>query len=202
MLRVGLTGGIASGKSVAVARLAQLGAVIIDSDVLAREVVRPGTAGLAAIEDTFGAGMLTASGELDRAALGALVFADPQARRRLEEITHPRVRSLSAELEAAALDRDPRAIIVHDIPLLVEKEMADRFDLVVVVHAPEKVRLARMIEHRQQSEADARARLAAQASDAERAAVADVVLSNDGSVADLHAQVDRLWSEVLVPRSR
>lgn len=202
MMRVGLTGGIAAGKSAVVARLAQWGATIIDSDVLAREVVQPGTPGLAAIEAAFGPQVITESGELDRAALGAIVFADPQARRRLEEITHPRVRARSGELEAAALASDPAAVIVHDIPLLVEKGMADRFDLVVVVHAPEEVRLARMIEHRQQSEGDARARMAAQASDAERAAVADVVLTNDGSVADLHAQVDRLWSEVLVPRSR
>ncbi|MEV4662256.1 dephospho-CoA kinase [Micromonospora echinofusca] len=196
MLKVGLTGGIGSGKSAVARRLAERGAVVIDSDRLAREVVAPGTEGLAEIVAAFSDRVLDADGALDRAALGALVFADETARRRLEAITHPRVRARSAELAAAA---GPDAIVVNDVPLLVEVGLAPAYHLVVVVQTEVATRLARLARDRGMDRAEAERRIAAQADDARRRAAADVLLTNDGSLADLHAAVDALWHERLRP---
>lgn len=200
MLRVGLTGGIASGKSAVVARLGELGAVIIDSDRLAREVVAPGSSGLAAVEAEFGDAILASDGSLDRAALAAIVFSDADARARLEAITHPLIRELSAGREREAVATDPAVILVHDIPLLVEKGMADRFDLVVVVEADEARRVQRMVQARGMSVEEARGRIGAQATDEQRRAVADVVLENNGTIEELLARVDELWDRQLRPR--
>ena len=190
-----VTGGIGAGKSSAAARLAERGAVVIDSDRLAREVVAPGTPGLAAVVASFGPGVLSPSGELDRAALAAVVFADPDARRHLEAITHPRVRARFAELVAAA-PRD--AIVVNDIPLLVDLPTAASFHLVIGVHAAASTRVSRLVG-RGLTEADARARIAAQISDEERRALCDVWLSNDGGPDKLATAIDRLWKNRLVP---
>ncbi|MEV4540913.1 dephospho-CoA kinase [Micromonospora echinaurantiaca] len=196
MLRVGLTGGIGSGKSAVAARLAECGAVVIDSDRIAREVVAPGTEGLAEIVAAFSERVLDADGALDRAALGAVVFADEAARRRLEAITHPRVRARTAELAAAA---GPDAIVVNDVPLLVEVGLAPTYHLVVVVETDVALRLERLARDRGMERAEAERRIAAQADDARRRAAADVLLSNDGSLADLHAAVDALWYDRLLP---
>lgn len=195
MIRVGLTGGIASGKSLVAAELARLGAVVIDADVLAREVVEPGTPGLAAVVERFGSEMLDGD-RLDRARLGAIVFADPAARQDLERIIHPAVRARAAELERAA---DPGAVVVHVIPLLVETGQQNDFDHVVVVDAEPDTQLARLRSRDGLSEEAARARLAAQASREERRAAADVVLVNQGSVTDLHRQIRSLWAELTEP---
>ncbi|WP_433343390.1 dephospho-CoA kinase [Micromonospora sp. CA-111912] len=196
MLMVGLTGGIASGKSAVAARLAALGAVLIDSDRIAREVVAPGSEGLAEIVAAFSDRVLGPDGALDRAALGAVVFADEAARRRLEAITHPRVRARSAELVAAAA---PDAVVVNDVPLLVEVGLAPTYHLVVVVRAEVATRLTRLERDRGMDRADAERRIAAQADDARRRAAADVVLSNDGTLDELYAAVDRLWRDRLLP---
>ena len=196
MLMVGLTGGIGSGKSEVARRLAELGAVVIDSDRLAREVVEPGTEGLADIVAAFGPEVLGPDGALDRPALGRRVFADEAARHRLEAIIHPRVRARSAELIAAA---PPDAVIVNDVPLLVESGIGAGFDLVVVVAASEPSRLGRLARYRGMPAEEARSRMAAQATDEQRRAVADVVLDNDGSLEDLRAAVDRLWYDRLAP---
>jgi dephospho-CoA kinase len=193
---VGLTGGIGAGKSEVAKRLAELGAVVIDSDWLAREVVATGTEGLAEVVAEFGAEVLGPDGALDRPALGRLVFQDEAARRRLEAIIHPRVRARTAELvAAAALD----AVVVNDVPLLVEAGLADRYNLVVVVLADEATRVRRLVEGRGMAPDEARARIAAQATDEQRRAVADVVLTNDGTVEQLRDQVDALWRERLRP---
>ena len=189
-LRVGLTGGIGSGKSEVARLLAAHGAVVIDSDVLAREVVAPGTEGLVEVVSAFGPGVLTPSGDLDRPALGRLVFADQAARVRLEAIVHPRVRRRAAEIEAAAA---PDAVVVHDVPLLVETGQADRFDEVVVVDVPEEVQVERLARLRGMAEEDARARIAAQASRTERLAAATVVVDNAGSLDELRSRVDQVW---------
>jgi dephospho-CoA kinase len=194
---VGLSGGIGSGKSAVAARLAELGAAVIDSDRLAREVVAPGTDGLAEVVAAFGAGVLGPDGALDRPALGRLVFADEAARRRLEGIIHPRVRARSAELVAAA---PPDAIVVHDVPLLVEAGLAAGFDIVIIVLAGEETRVRRLVESRGMSEPDARARIRAQATDEQRRAVADVLLENDGTLAELREKVDAVWRDRLLPR--
>jgi dephospho-CoA kinase len=199
MLMVGLTGGIGSGKSAVAARLAEWGAVVIDSDVLAREVVAPGTDGLAEVVAAFGPAVLGADGGLDRAALGRLVFADPHRRRRLEEIVHPRVRARTAETVAAA---PADAIVVNDVPLLVEAGLADRYDLVVVVLADEATRLTRLVGDRGMAPDDARARIAAQASDEQRRAVADVLIVNDGTRDELRAAVDDAWRTRIAPAAR
>jgi dephospho-CoA kinase len=193
MLSVGLTGGIGAGKSAVSARLAALGAVIIDSDLLAREAVAPGTDGLAELHALFGDRILLPDGALDRAALGAIVFADTAARRSMEGVIHPRVRARSAELAEAAPDD---AIVVHDVPLLVESGLASLYDLIVVVEAPEQVRIARLVRDRGLTEEAARARFAAQATDGQRRAVADVVISNAGTREELTAAVDRLWARL------
>jgi len=196
MFRIGLTGGIAAGKSVATARLAELGAVVIDHDLLAREAVAPGSVGLAEIVEAFGETVLTPDGGLDRPRLGALVFADAAARSRLNDIVHPEVRRLSAEREARAGAADPAAVIVHDIPLLVETGQAGHFHLVVVVHTPAEQRVRRLVEARGLSEDAARSRLASQAGDDERLAAADVTLDGSRGEDDLRAQVDTLWQRV------
>jgi len=193
---VGLTGGIGAGKSAVAARLAELGAVVIDSDQLAREVVAPGTEGLAEVVATFGPGVLGPDRALDRPALGRLVFADPAGRQRLERIVHPLVRARTAHLVAAA---PAGSVVVNDVPLLVEAGLADTFELVVVVLARVPTRLKRLVEGRGMSEAEARARIAAQASDEQRRAVADVVLENDGTLAELCAAVDQLWLRLIAP---
>ena len=196
MFRIGLTGGIAAGKSVVSRRLDELGAVVVDHDVLAREAVAPGSVGLAEVVEAFGDRVLADDGSLDRAALGRVVFGDVGARTRLEEIVHPEVRRLAAEREAAAGAADPRAVVVHDIPLLVETGQADRFHLLVVVHAPAAQRVARLVTGRSMTEDEARSRVAAQADDDERLAVADVVLDGTGTEDDLRARVDALWARV------
>ena len=196
MLQVGLTGGIGSGKSTVARRLVERGAVLIDSDVLAREVVAPGSAGLAAVVDAFGAGILDADGALDRPALAAIVFAEPAARERLNGITHPLVRARATELLAAA---PADAVVVQDVPLLVEAGMGARFHLVVVVHADVETRVERLVGQRGMSERDARARIASQADDAARRAAADVWLDNGGTAEGTATAVDRLWTERLVP---
>jgi dephospho-CoA kinase len=195
-VQIGLTGGIAAGKSTASGRLAELGAVVIDADVLAREAVAPGSAGLAAVAAAFGDVVLAPDGTLDRAALGRVVFADPAARERLERIIHPLVAARRSELTSRALALDPAAVVVHDVPLLVEKGLTDGLDLVVVVDAPDEVRLARLVRGRGLSPDDARARLASQATRAERLAAADVVLDGSGSPESLCDQVDALWQRV------
>jgi dephospho-CoA kinase len=196
MLRVGLTGGIGSGKSTVAVRLVERGAVLIDSDVIAREVVAPGTDGLAEVVAAFGADILDADGALDRPALAAVVFGDPDARQRLNAVVHPRVRQRSDELLAAA---GADAVVVQDVPLLVESGMAAGFPLVVIVHADAEERVRRLVGQRGMPEADARARIAAQADDDARRAVADVWLDNSGGPQDLAATVDALWTDRLVP---
>lgn len=196
MFRIGLTGGIAAGKSVALARFAELGAVVVDYDALSRDAVAPGTVGLDEVVEAFGPGVLDADGALDRAALGRVVFGDDAARGRLNAIVHPEVRRLAAEHEAAAGAADPRAVVVHDIPLLVETGDPARFHCVVVVHTPVDVRVGRLVEGRGLSEDEARARLAAQADDAARLAAADVTLDGSGSPEALREQVDELWVRV------
>lgn len=191
-LRIGLTGGIASGKSLVASRLAALGAEVVDADVLAREVVARGTEGLAAVVHRFGDEVLTAEGELDRPALGTLIFADPAARADLESIIHPRVRQRAAELVAAA---GPSAIVVQVIPLLVETGQAQDFDQLVVVDLPTELQRQRLIERNHLTADQAEVRLAAQASREQRLAVADVVIANSGSIAHTLTQVDRLWLE-------
>jgi dephospho-CoA kinase len=188
-VRIGLTGGIGSGKSTAAARFAELGAVVIDSDLIAREVVAVGTPGLERVVQRFGNSVLAADGTLDRPKLGGIVFADPAALADLNAIVHPLVRERSDELVAAAGEG---AVLVHDVPLLVENGMATAFDAVVVVQAPLELRLERL-ERRGLAPDVAQARIAAQASDEERQAVATVVLDNSGSVAELRAQVDATW---------
>lgn len=198
MLRVGLTGGIASGKSEVARRLAERGAVLVDADVLAREAVAPGSEGLAEVVAAFGPGIVADDGGLDRAALGAIVFADPVRREVLNAIVHPRVRARAAEIAERAGSQDPRAVVVQDIPLLVETGQAGNFDVVVVVDAPDDVRVARLAARNGMPEAEARARMAAQATREERLAAADHVLENTGTVEELRAAVDRLWDGVLV----
>ena len=189
---VGLTGGIGAGKSVVAKRLAELGAVVIDSDQLAREVVAPGTDGLAEVVAAFGPGVLGEDGTLNRPALAQRVFADQQARERLEAIIHPRVRARTAALVAQA---PPGSVVVNDVPLLVESGIEGMFDLVIVVLASEATRIRRLVEERGMSEDEARRRIAAQATDEQRRAVADIVLDNDGSLDDLRAAVDKVWRE-------
>ncbi|MFC5178837.1 dephospho-CoA kinase [Nocardioides taihuensis] len=192
-MRVGLTGGVASGKSSVSAMLAELGAVVIDADQLAREVVAPGTEGLAEVVAAFGPGVLTPEGELDRPALGAIVFADEARRRVLEAIVHPRVRARGAELEAAA---PPGALVVHDIPLLAETGQADAFDAVIVVDAPAELQVERMVGQRGMTREDAEARIAAQASREDRRAIATYVIDNTGTLEDLRARVAEIVAEL------
>jgi dephospho-CoA kinase len=188
-LRVGLTGGIASGKSSVSAILRELGAVVIDADALAREVVAKGTPGLAAVVEEFGPDLLTPEGELDRAAMGALVFGDESARKRLEAIVHPLVFERIVDLETHA---PQGSLIVHDIPLLAESGRAATFDAVVVVDAPREVQVERMVRDRGWSETDALARIAAQATPEDRRAIATYLIENTGTREDLRREVERV----------
>jgi len=194
MLRVGLTGGIGSGKSEVARLLAERGAVVIDSDVLAREVVEPGTRGLAAVVEAFGPAVLTADGRLDRDRLAEIVFADPAARERLNAIVHPLVRKASAD-RLAGVPQD--AVVVHDIPLLVEAGLTEGWDLIVVVAASPATQLDRQVRLRGMDQAAARARIDAQMPLANKVAVADVVIDNDGTGEELVRQVDALWARLL-----
>ena len=196
MQLIGLTGGIAAGKTVVADRLAELGAVRIDADRLAREVVEPGTPALAEIARRFGPGVIAPDGSLDRPALGAVVFPDPAARRDLEAITHPAVRALSTARIAAAGEADPDAVVVYDIPLLVESGRVDEFDRIVVVHAPREERIRRLVELRGMPPEEAERRIASQASDEERLALADDVVDSGVSLASTLAQADRLWANL------
>jgi dephospho-CoA kinase len=192
MVRVALTGGIASGKSMVATELAARGAIVIDADVLAREVVEPGTSALAAIIDRFGADVLS-DGRLDRARLAEIVFADPLARRDLERIVHPAVRARAAELERVA---GAAAVVVHVIPLLVETGQQEDFDLVVTVDVDHETQIQRLMTRNGFTRAEAESRVAAQASREDRRIAADVVLDNTGSVTQLREQVDALWAEL------
>jgi len=196
VLRIGLTGGIGAGKSEVARRLADHSAFVIDADQLAREVVAPGTEGLLEVVAAFGTGMLNRDGGLDRAALAAAVFDDPSARRKLEAIVHPRVRERTRQLTEAA---PPDAIVVNDVPLLVETGLAAAYHLVVVVEAAATTRLARLVASRGLTREQAEARIRAQASDADRRAAADGLLTNDRTLADLYAAVDATWRGRLVP---
>jgi len=196
---VGLTGGIASGKSTVSRRLEERGAVHIDADLLAREVVEPGTPALAEIQKRFGDGVISPDGRLDRAALGSIVFADPEALSALNGIVHPAVRQRTGELIAEAGERDPDAIVVYNVPLLVEAQVPHPFDLIVVTHAPRDVRIDRLVRLRGSSEQDARRRVDAQASDEERLARADVVIDTAGSIAHTVQQADVLADELGLP---
>ncbi|MVA77259.1 dephospho-CoA kinase [Auraticoccus sp. F435] len=194
MLRIGLTGAIASGKSTAASVLAELGAVVVDADVLAREVVAPGSEGLAAVRERFGDPVLREDGSLDRRALGRIVFSDAAARRDLEAIVHPRVRALAARREAAA---GPDARVVHVIPLLVETGQQDDFDVVVVVDVDPQTQLRRLQQRDGLSGEEARARVAAQADRETRLGAADVVWSNDGDPERLREQIVSWWQQPL-----
>jgi dephospho-CoA kinase len=192
-MRVGLTGGVASGKSTVSAILAELGAVVIDADLIAREVVARGTPGLDAVVAEFGPSLLTPDGELDRPAMGRLVFGDEGARRRLEAIVHPLVIERMAALEQAAGADD---VVVHDIPLLAEGGRADTFDAVVVVDAPRELQLERMLSERGWTREDAEARIAAQATREQRRAVATHVIDNSGSLEQLRSRVEAVYDEL------
>ncbi|MFG3408481.1 dephospho-CoA kinase [Streptomyces sp. NPDC048142] len=194
MLKVGLTGGIGAGKSEVSRLLVERGAVLIDSDRISREVVEPGTPGLAAVVEEFGPDVLTAEGTLDRPALGALVFADAERRAALNAIVHPLVGARAAELERAAPED---AVVVHDVPLLAENGLAPLYDLVVVVDASVETQLHRLVTLRGMTESDARARMAAQATREQRRAVADLIVDNDGPLEALEPQVRAVWDELV-----
>jgi dephospho-CoA kinase len=193
MLRVGLTGGIGAGKGEVARRLASYGALVVDADQLAREVVAPGTLGLAEVVEAFGAGVLLPDGSLDRQLLGEIVFSDPTLRSRLNAIIHPRVGERMREIEKAAGDRD---VIIHEIPLLVETGLANAFDVVVVVDAPPEAQVERLVRTRGATRSQALARMSAQATREERLAAATLVVDNSGSLEDLDGQVAALWDEL------
>ena len=197
MYVIGLTGGIASGKTVVARRLEELGATRVDADQLARDVVAVGTPGLAAITERFGVDVVAADGTLDRAALGAVIFRDPDARLALNAITHPAIRELSSRLFAEASDRDPNAVVVYDVPLLAEA-LRDpgyhRFDLVVVVDASTEIRVRRLVQLRGLTREEALHRLNSQATDTERLAIADVVIDSNGTLEETIEQADALWA--------
>ena len=198
MLRVGLTGGIGSGKSEVARRLAERGAVVIDADVAAREVVVPGSPGLAQIAAAFGEGVLRPDGSLDRERLGQTVFADPGLRATLNAIVHPLVRTWMEEAERAAVRAapPPGPVVVHDVPLLAESRGKAGFDAVIVVDVPPEVQVDRLVRLRGMAEEQARSRMAAQASREQRLAVADIVIDNSGSLAELDRQVGDLWAQL------
>jgi dephospho-CoA kinase len=196
-VHVGLTGGVASGKSTVAAVLRELGAVVVDADALAREVVAPGTPGLAEVVAEFGTEVLGPDGALDRAALGAVVFADPARRAALEAIIHPRVRARAAEIEAVA---PAGALVVHDIPLLVETGQAGDFDAVLVVDVPEDVQVERAVRERGWTPEEARARIAAQATREQRRAAATHLIDNSGTPDDLRHRVTEVVEELLGSR--
>ncbi|MBI0380853.1 dephospho-CoA kinase [Streptomyces albiflaviniger] len=194
MLNLGLTGGIGAGKSEVSRLLTSWGAVLIDSDRIAREVVEPGTPGLAAVVAEFGPEVLTAEGSLDRPRLGGIVFNDPERLSALNAIIHPLVRDRSAELQAAAA---PDAVVVHDVPLLAENKLAPLYDLVMVVDVTPETQLDRLVRLRGMAEDEARARMAAQATRAERLAIADVVIDNNGPIEALEPQVRKVWADLV-----
>ena len=195
MLLVGLTGGIGSGKSTAARMLKERGAVVFDADVLAREAVAPGTEGHRAVVERFGADVLAPGGELDREAVASVVFADPAARRDLEAIVHPEVRRLFAEGSEAYGETD--RVVVLSAPLLVETGMHSAFDVLVVVAAPVEVQIERLMRGRGMSEEAIRARIDAQAPLDDKAAVADILLDNEGAPEDLERQIDRIWDDLI-----
>lgn len=195
-VHVGLTGGIAAGKSAVARVLQERGALLVDSDALARLVLEKGTDGLAAVQDEFGDRVITADGELDRVEMARIVFGDEGARQRLNRIVHPRIRAAARRIVAEA---GPDAVVVQDVPLLVETGQADAFDLVIVVEAPLEERLRRMVEDRGMSRADAEARIAAQATDEQRRAVADVVVVNDADLERLASVANQVWDRFLAP---
>jgi dephospho-CoA kinase len=196
MKLIGLTGGIASGKSTVAKRLVDHGAVLVDADVLAREVVEPGTPGLAEIERVFGPAVLSSDGSLNRPALGAIIFADADKRERLNAITHPAIWKRGLELFAEAEAGDPDVVVVYDVPLLAEaaEDRPMNFDLVVVVQADLETRIDRMVELRGMSRAEAESRLRAQASDDSRLKLADVVIDSNGTIENTLEQADALWA--------
>ncbi|KPC93650.1 dephospho-CoA kinase [Streptomyces albus] len=196
MVKVGLTGGIGAGKSEVSRLLAEHGAVIVDADRIAREVVEPGTPGLAAVVAEFGEEVLAPDGSLDRPRLGSLVFADPDRLAALNAIVHPLVGERSAELEREAAAADENAVIVHDVPLLTENGLAPLYDTVVVVDASDETRLDRLVRLRGMAEQEARARMAAQATREERLAVADIVIDNDGPIEALPPRVRAVWEQL------
>ncbi|MFJ6752996.1 dephospho-CoA kinase [Streptomyces sp. NPDC091266] len=193
MVKVGLTGGIGAGKSEVSRLLASYGAVIVDADKIAREVVEPGTPGLEAVVEEFGDGVLTPDGTLDRPKLGQIVFADPAKLKALNAIVHPLVGTRSAELEASA---GPDAVVVHDVPLLTENGLAPLYDLVVVVDAAPQTQLDRLVRLRGMAEDEAKARMAAQATREQRLAAADLVIDNDGPLVALEPQVREVWERL------
>ncbi len=195
MVRIGLTGGIASGKSAVSEVLSSLGALVVDHDVLAREAVAPGSVGLERIAVAFGSGVIDDDDSLDRAALGAIVFADTQKLEQLNSIVHPEVRRLALEADTRA--EEGGRIVVHDIPLLVETTQQHDFDAVIVVEAPLEQRISRMIEHRGMSREQALARIDKQASDEERRAIADYLIVNDGALEDLEQAVRTVWQAIV-----
>lgn len=194
-MRVGLTGGVASGKSTVSSILAELGAIVIDADQLAREVVEPGTPGLAAVVEAFGPDVLTADGALDRAKVGEIVFNDPDQRRRLEAIVHPLVFERYAELEAAA---PADAVVVHDIPLLAESGRHEDFDAVIVVDAPRQLQIDRMLIERGWTQRDAEGRIGAQATREQRNAIATHLIDNTGTMEQLRARVEEVFDRLSV----
>ncbi|MGC5012847.1 dephospho-CoA kinase [Streptosporangium sp. DT93] len=193
MFKVGLTGGIGSGKSEVSKRLAARGAMVIDADKIAREVVEPGTSGLARVVGVFGSGILREDGSLDREKLGSIVFADSEKLASLNAIVHPLVGARIAELQEKA---PTGGIVVYDVPLLAENGLAGMYEIVVVVDAPDEVRLTRLLDLRGMTEQDARARIAAQATREERLKIADIVVRNDGTLEELEARMDDLWSDL------
>jgi dephospho-CoA kinase len=198
MLRVGLTGGIGSGKSEVSRRLVSRGAVLIDADVAARQVVVPGSRGLKRIAAAFGDDMLLPDGSLDRERLGVIVFGDPGLRAKLNDIVHPLVRQwmLAAERTAVQAADPPGPIVVHDVPLLAESRGKGGFDLVIVVDVPPEVQVERLVSLRGMTSEQARARMAAQASREQRLAVADVVIDNSGNLDDLDGRVGEVWADL------
>jgi dephospho-CoA kinase len=194
MLKVGLTGGIGAGKSEVSRLLVECGAVLIDADRIAREVVEPGTPGLAAVVAAFGEEVLAADGSLDRPRLGSIVFADQDRLGVLNSIVHPLVRDRSRELEEAAAED---AVVVHDVPLLTENGLAPLYDLVIVVDADPATQLDRLVRLRGMAEEDARARMAAQATREQRRGIADIVIDNDVPLEDLRRRVREVWDELV-----
>ena len=196
-LHIGLTGGIAAGKSTVARVFEARGAIIVDADRIARQVTAAGTEGLAAIREAFGDRVITAEGELDRPAMAEIVFGDPRQRERLDAIVHPRVRAAGRRVVEQA---GPEAVVVQDVPLLVETGQADAFDLVVVVEAPHAERVRRMVEERDMSAEEAQSRISAQATDAQRRAAADVVIVNDASRERLVRAAHRVWDRFVAGR--
>ncbi|MEF2979204.1 dephospho-CoA kinase [Subtercola sp. YIM 133946] len=197
MYLIGLTGGIASGKSTVAKRLAEHGAVHIDADQLAREAVEPGTDALQQISDEFGAQLIQPDGSLDRPALGAIVFGHPERLQKLNAIVHPAVAQLTRDYLAQAEAHDPNAIVVYDVPLLVEAKLPHRFNLIVVVHAADETRIERLIRFRNLTRSEAQKRVGSQVSEAERLAIADVVIDSDGTLAETLGQTDALWARLV-----